>query len=165
MFAIGDMIVYGSDGVYTVSEYTKSPIDKGDLRVFYILKPLTGADGNRVITPSEGGTTPMRPVMGREEALALVEKIPEIGIITVENERSRRDVYRSVMSGGCGENMVSMIKTVRERRRVFARLKRRLSETDADFESRAKHCLYSELSVALDIPYREVEGHIIEKFQ
>lgn len=163
MFAIGDMIVYGSDGVYTVCEYTKSPIDKGDLRIFYILKPLMGADGNRVITPSEGGATAMRPVMGREEAQALIEKIPEIGIIKVENERTRRDVYRSVMTAGGGENMVSMIKTVRERRKLFAQMKRRLSETDTDFESRAKHCLYSELSVALDIPYREVESHIIDK--
>jgi CarD family transcriptional regulator len=160
MFAIGEMIVYGSEGVFTVIEYTDSPIDKNDTRVFYVLRPRMGTEGNRVITPSEGGVTPMRSVISREEAQALIEKIPEIGIVEVANERLRRETYRGVMSCGKAESMVSIIKTVKERRISFAQQKRRLSETDADFESRAKHCLYSELSVALDIPYSEVEEYI-----
>lgn len=164
MFEIGEKIVFGSEGVFTVIEYTNSPIDKGDPRVFYVLRPLTGAEGNRIITPSEGGLTAMRAVIGREEALALIDKIPEIGIIEVSNERNRRDTYRAVMAEGRPDSMVSIIKTVRERRVSFAKQKRRLSETDADFESRAKHCLYSELSVALDIPYCDVEGCLAGKF-
>ena len=165
MFAIGDRIVYGSEGVFTVTEYTSSPIDKSDTRVFYVLRPVAGVHVNIVITPSEGGVTPMRAVIGREEALALIDRMPDISLVKVENERGRRESYRTVMSKGTGESMVSIIKTVRDRRVSFASQKRRLSETDTDFESRAKHCLYSELSVALDIPYSEVDSFILERLK
>lgn len=157
MFNIGDRIVYGSEGVFCVSEYTSSPLDKTDERVFYVLRPIYLSENNLIVTPSEGGVTVMRPVMSREEAFALIERIPEIGEVTVENERGRKDAYRTVLSRCRGEDFVSIIKTVRRRRRDFLAQKRRMSETDTDFEDRAKKCLVSELAVALDLSREEAE--------
>lgn len=162
MFNIGDKIVYGSEGVFSIYEYTGSPIDKSDERVFYVLIPVHGSENNKIVAPCEGGTVSMRAVMTKDEALALVDRIPEIEEVKVEQERCRREAYRSVMSRGRGEDCVSIIKTVRRRREEFMAQKRRLSETDTDFEGRAKKCLWGELSVALDIPYAEV-GAIIEE--
>ena len=163
MFALGDKIVYGSEGVYTVSEYTKSPFDSKDERVFYLLRPLHGSASNVIVTPAEGGTTSMRNIMTRDDALALIGKIPEIAEVTVEKERLRRDVYREVLKSATGENFVSLIKTVRVRREIFFAQKRRLSEADTDFESRAKHCLFGELAVALEVSAAEAERLVLEK--
>jgi hypothetical protein len=44
-------------------------------------------------------------------------------------------------------------------------MKRRMSETDTDFEDRARKCLLSELSVALDISKQEAELLVREKLQ
>lgn len=163
MFELGDKIVYGFEGVFCVSEYTASPIDKSDERVFYILRPVMGSENNLVVTPSEGGVTPMRAIMSRDEALALIERVGEIGEVVVENERGRRDAYREVLGHCRGEDFVSLIKTVRRRRRDFLAMKRRMSETDTDFESRAKNCLYSELAVVLEITRQEAEAMVLEK--
>ena len=163
MFGIGDTIVYGFEGVFTVSEYTSSPIDKNDKRVFYILTPIFGSSGNIIVAPSEGGATSMRPVISKEEAMDFVELIPSILPVVVEKERNRRDVYKAVMNNGSCSDYVSIIKTVRCRREEVMAQKRRISETDADFEGMAKRCLYSELSVAMDLPYVEIESLIMEK--
>ena len=163
MFNIGDKLIYGYEGVFVVSEYTDSPIDKNDRRTFYVLRPVNGSTGNKILTPSEGGSVSMRAVMTGEEAEALIERIPEIGEVTVTFERGRRDAYREVMTRGSGEDFVSIIKTVRRRRVVFMAQKRRFSETDTDFESRAKNCLLSELSVSLGITYGEAERIVAEK--
>ncbi len=163
MFCVGDKIVYGCEGVFVVSEYTTSPIDKNDERVFYVLRPVFGSNGNIIVTPSEGGVTPMREVICREEAAALLERIPLIPEVTVEKERNRREVYRGVMNGCCGEACVSIIKTVRRRRAEFLAQKRRLSETDTDFEDRAMHCLFCELAVAMEISVSEAEKKFFEK--
>ncbi len=163
MFALGDKIVYGSEGVYTVSEYTHSPFDSSDARVFYLLRPLHGSASNVIVTPAEGGTTFMREIMTRDEALALIDRIPAISEVEVEKERLRRDVYREVLKKATADNFVSLIKTVRGRREVFLAQKRRLSEADTDFESRAKHCLFGELSVVLDVTVDEAERLIVEK--
>ena len=163
MFALGDQIVYGSEGVYTVSEYTRSPFDNKDERVFYLLRPLHGSASNVIVTPSEGGSTVMREIMTRDEALALIERVPEIREVEVEKERLRRDVYREVLRHATAENFVSLIKTVRARREIFFAQKRRLSEADTDFEGRAKHCLFGELSVVLDISVDDAERLVLEK--
>ena len=163
VFNIGDKIIYGTEGVFVVAEYTASPIDKNDERTFLVLRSVHGAEGNMILTPAEGGSVFMRAVMDRDVALALIDNIPHIGEVEVQNERLRRDAYRAVMSQGRGEDFVSIIKTVRRRRVDFLAQKRRLSETDTDFESRAKRCLWGELSVALDIPYGEVEAFIAER--
>ena len=105
----------------------------------------------------------MRRVMSREEAISLIDRMHEIDEVEVANERGRRDAYRAVMGGGRGEDFVSIIKTVRRRRAEFLAQKRRLSETDTDFEGRAKNCLLGELAVALDIPHAEVERFIEER--
>lgn len=163
MFKIGDNIIYGSDGVFCVTEYTASPIDKADERVFYILRPVHGFENNVIVTPSEGGMTSMRLVIGREEALSLIDRFHEIGEVEVPYERGRRDAYKNAMTRGRGEDFVSILKTVRRRRVEFMAQKRRLAETDTDFESRAKKCLYGELAVALDIPFVEVEPFIKQR--
>ena len=163
MFAVGDRVVYGYEGVFCVSEYTTSPINKNDKRVFYILRPDFGSGNSMIVTPSEGGVTPIRAVISREEAEAVIAKIGEIGEIVVEKERNRREVYREVMGRCCAESCISILKTVRTRRRDFLAQKRRLAETDTDFESRARHCLFCELAAAMDISTAEAEQMVMEK--
>ena len=163
MFAIGDSVVYGYDGVYFVSEYTTSPIDKNDPRVFYVLRPAFGSGNNRIVTPSEGGVTSIRAVISKSEAEAVIARIGEIDEVIVDKERNRREVYREVMSRCCAEACISIIKTVKTRRREFLAQKRRLAETDTDFESRARHCLFSEIATAMNITLAEAEQAVMLK--
>lgn len=163
MFGIGDKIVYGYDGVFYVSEYANSPIDKNDKRVFYVLRPAFGSASNIIVTPSEGGATSMRAVMTAEEATELIARVGEIAEVEVEKERNRREIYREVMNQCRAEDFVSIIKTVRRRRGEFIAQKRRLSETDTDFESRARHCLFCELAVSMNTTVAEAEQVILAK--
>ncbi len=163
MFEIGDKIVYGAEGVFAVSELAGSPTDKKDTRLFYILKPVFGKDTNIIYTPVEGGIIRMRPVISREEAIRLIDRLGEITEVVVEREKNRREVYRTVMKDGCAAEYVSIIKTVMARRTVFFKQKKRLPEADVEYEKRAKLCLYGELSVAMNMPYDRAEAMISER--
>jgi len=160
LFSIGDKIIYGSDGVFTVSEYASSPIDKNDTRQFYVLRPIHGPVGNIIMTPVDNDKAKIRPVMSREEALAFIDAMPSVEILTVDREKDRRDTYRKALEVASAEAMISIIKTVIRRREELAKVKKRPSESDNDYEKKAKHCLYGELSVALDIPIADVERFI-----
>ena len=160
LFSIGDKIIFGSDGVYTVSEYTTSPIDKHDTRQFYLLRPVYGHESNIIITPASNERGKLRAVMSRDDALAFIDSMPEIAILTVEREKNRRDTYRQALDVPTPTNLVSIIKTVAVRREELAKVKKRPSESDNDYEKKAKHCLYGELSIALEIPITEVERFI-----
>ena len=160
MFSIGDKIIYGSDGVFTVSEYASSPIDKHDTRQFYVLRPVYGPVGNVIMTPVDNERAKMRPVMSREEAISFVDSLPSIEVLTVEREKNRREIYRKTLELASVESLVSIIKTVQVRRIELAKVKKRPSESDNDYEKKAKHCLYGELSIALEIPVSDVERFI-----
>ena len=157
MFSIGDKIVYGSEGVFTVSEYTDSPIDKNDDRRFYVLKPIFGPEGNIIMTPVDNINVKMRAVMDREDALLFIERIPDICILTVEKEKNRRDTYREALACANCEQYVSIIKTVYARREEAIKQKKRLAESDNDYEKKAKFCLFGELSVAMELSVSEIE--------
>lgn len=160
MFSIGDYIVYGSEGVYTVTEYTSSPIDKNDTRQFYMLRPVHGPAGNVIITPVGNDKVKMRPVMSRDEALAFIDRIPQIPTLTVEREKNRREIYRQALSIASGDEFVKIIKTVTERRDELLKAKKRLSESDNDYEKKAKFCLNGELSISLGIPIDQIDEFI-----
>ena len=160
MFSIGDKIIYGSDGAYTVSDITSSPVDKSDERKFYVLRPVHGPQGNVIITPVGNENVKMRLVMSREEALAFIDTIPSVALLTVEKEKNRRNVYKEALAGASCAELVSIVKTVMARREAFTAQKKRLSESDNDYERKAKHCLCGELAIALDIPLAEVDEFI-----
>lgn len=160
MFSIGDKIIYGSDGVYVVADFTSSPFDKSDERRFYVLRPVHGPQGNVIITPVGNENVKMRAVMSRDEALAFIDKISSIPPLTVEKEKNRRNVYKEALAGASCEQLVSIVKTVMARRDAMLSHKKRLSESDNDYERKAKYCLCGELAIALDIPLEEVDEFI-----
>ena len=163
MYAIGDKIMYGSEGVFTVTEYTSSPIDKNDTRQFYVLRPVHGPVGNVIITPVGNDKVKMRAVMSRDEALTLIDRIPSIPALTIEREKNRRDVYRQAMANASTEELISIIKTVGARKEELIKTKKRISESDNDYERKAKFCLHGELSTSLEIPMDKIEEFIKER--
>lgn len=163
MFNVGDRVIYESQGVYKIIEITTSPVDKTDEGLFYVLVPVYEPECNIIITPIENKR--VREIITMERAEEIINKIPDLSPLTVENERGRRNVYKTALEGPNLEEYVRLIKTVRIRREEFAKGKKRVSETDADFEERAKHGLYSEFAEVYDIPISEVEQMIIDKIE
>ena len=163
MFNIGEVIVYGNSGVYCVCEYCKSPVDKHDTRLFYLLRPLHESASNIIMTPIDNDRVMMRNIISQDDAYELIDKIPYIDTIVVENEKYRKDKYKEAI-GKCElEEYVKIIKTIHKRREDLLKNKKRLSETDADFEKRAKYCLYSEIASVFGIRFDEVEGFITNR--
>ncbi len=163
MFDVGEQIVYGNNGVYVVSDLSRSPVDKNDTRTFYILRPVYDAPSNIVFTPVDNDRVTMRKIISREEALELIDRIPYITVLEVENERARREVYKDALSRSDLDFYVKIIKTVYTRREEVEKKRRRISETDADYERRAKYCLYSELAAVFELELSSVEEFINQR--
>ena len=155
--------MYGNNGVYTVAEYCKSPVDKNDTRTFYLLRPIYESASNIIMTPACNDRVNMRYLISKDEAYTIIDKIPYIPELTVEFERARRDVYKNALASGDLEEYVKIIKTVHTRREMVIKTRKRLSETDAEYEKRAKYCLYSEIASVFDIPFSSVEEFINQR--
>ena len=104
----------------------------------------------------------MRSLISKEEAEALLARIPEIEKVAVAVEKHRKEAYRETIREGDPEGFVKIIKTVRARRELFRRTRRRVPDLDNDFEHTAKTCLYSELSTVLGICREEIHRIVTE---
>ena len=75
MFRPGEFVVYGLTGVCRILEISRPSISVADTdRDYYVLKPLY--QEGIIYVPVDQSKTPMRPVMSKEEADALIDEIP-----------------------------------------------------------------------------------------
>ncbi len=162
MFNIGDLLFYGTNGVCRVSEICSSPFDSNDARQFYKLTPIAENSSLVIYTPVDNTQIIMRPLISKEEAEALVARIPYIEKVSVAIEKHRKENYRETIREGNPEGYVKIIKTVRARREYFKRTRRRVPDLDNDFEHTARLCLYGELSTVLGVSREEISRIVLE---
>lgn len=87
MYEIGQLIVYGNEGVCRVEEIGTPKISGVDKhREYYTLAPIYRE--GKVFTPVDSKVF-MRPVITREEALALIDRIPQMTAQVYENSNLR----------------------------------------------------------------------------
>lgn len=165
MFQIGDLLFYGTNGVCRVSEICSSPFDPTDTRSFYKLAPVSDNSSLVIYTPVNNLQVVMRPLISREEAEELLSRLSVIEKITVTIEKHRKDAYREAIRDGAPEGFVRIIKTVRARRELFKKTRRRIPDLDNDFEYTAKNCLYGELSAVLGMAREDIHRIVSESIE
>ncbi len=163
MFSIGDYMVYGTNGVCRVDAVCPSPLDKKDTRLYYALKPLRGTGQAMIYTPVENDRIPMRPIIEKNEAEAIFEKILDIPYLCVSAEKERREVYRAALVSGTVEAYIALLKTISRRRSELSEMQRRLPDFETEYDMQARRNLYTELSVALGLPFEGMEAYIRER--
>ena len=83
MFKIGDLIIYGGEGVCKVEDIGVPDIfDVTHEREYYTLSPLYRQ--GKIYTPVDTKIF-MRPVISKDEAMDLIEMMPEIDGEVCEN--------------------------------------------------------------------------------
>ena len=157
MFQAGDKIIYGSSGVCEVLEVGVPPFagkNERD-RQYYKLRPVSSTE---VIYTPVDTTVFMRPIITREEAEALIARMPEIDE-QVCNNRSitlLRQQYDSFFRSHDCETYVQMVKGIYRKGQEG----KKLGQTDQRYMKRAEDMLNGELAAALGIRPDEVPGYI-----
>lgn len=163
MFEKGAYIVYGTTGVCEVTDIKKMdmrgiPKDK----LFYVLTPYN-QKGSTVFTPVDSTKTVMREVLSKEQALELIDSMPEIEELYFANEKVREEKYKECVRSCDCEQYIRVIKTLYLRREEKLAQGKKFAATDERYLKVAEENLYSELSIALGMSKKEVQNYIEEK--
>ena len=163
MFQIDDCVYYASGGVCRVADICFAPLQGMPAdRQYYVLRSLH--DGNSVMyVPVQNENVFLRPLMKRDEAELLLRQIPSIGCIEEPNAKLLRAKYIEAMKQHDPFWWVCVIKTVRRRIRRLAATSRtqRISDTERSFAEEAKRYLRTELSLAMEVPVKEIEANLM----
>lgn len=161
MFEKGEYIIYGRSGICRIEDITHLSISGADQkRLYYVLAPLN-IKGNRVYFPVDKKDANARKVITKQEALALLDEIPEIEEIGVSNEKLREESYKQALNSGDYRQWVAVIKTLYQRRRVRVAQGKKIGATDERYLKMTEDALYGELAFVMGKNKAEMEPFII----
>ena len=92
MYELGDYIIYGNHGVCRVEDIGSLDISGVDNSIECYTS--TCFEGKHIYTPVDNDKVSMRKVITNEEALELIERIPETPLLCIENDKQRKRLTR-----------------------------------------------------------------------
>ena len=165
MYNVGQYIIYGNDGVCKVEAI--GPLDVHGVKKgvdYYTLIPLyqTG----KIYAPVDTAKF-NRPIMSREEAVALIKEIPDIPVEIYENNNPRLlgDHYQSYLKTHDGKDLLRVIRSIYIKGENATAQGRRLGQVDERNFKQAIEILHGELAVALGIEKDQVEDYIVKTLE
>ena len=165
MFNPGDYIHYGTSGLCRVEEIMKpdfSGVDRN--RLYYRLTPLEG-HGSTIYTPVDNQKVSMRRAISREDASSLIDELPHIDQLVVEDEKRAEQIFKDALSSPECRDWISLIKTLYLRRRVRTQQGKKVTATEDRYYQAALEQFHSEIGLALDIEKDDVETYITERLE
>lgn len=152
---IWDFVVYKKD-VCRVTDYKEKHIKSAD---YYELVSILDST-LKIVVPVNSGF--LRSVLSKDEAETIIDMIPSIGTIEV-NDKMIENEYKRLLHEEGYEGLIKIIKTTYLRNEDRVNNKRKISEKDDNYFNLAEKYLYSEFAVALDIPYDKVKEYVIDR--
>jgi len=157
MYQVGDLILYGKNGVCTVAEIKP---DASGTSYCYTLKPLYQTCS--ITIPADSPKVFTRPVISRDTALALIHKLPtlEAEPFQCRNLNQLRAYYMERLDCRSCEELAKLAKSLRIKQREAEAQKKKFGSVDERFLREAENLLFGELAVALGIAREEVPIYI-----
>lgn len=166
MYKKGEYVIYGNNGICQIVNIgvpVGTPMARSG-KEYYTLTPVFGS-GN-IYAPLDTKVF-MRPILTKEQAEDLIAQIPEIQGEAFEGKdvRALSEKYKGCLDTHQCEDLVKLIKTVYIKEKTMVESGKKLAKTEQEFGKLAKELLHREFSVALEVPYEEVEAYITKKVE
>lgn len=160
MFQVNDVVIYGHHGVCEITGIGKLKMPMADQeKIYYTLRPVYHKE-SAVYAPVENRKIIMRPVITKEEAEALVKRIPEIETVWIVNEKAREVQFKETLHTCDCEELVKIIKTLYERKQQRIESGKKVTVVDEKYFRQAEDKLYEELAFVLGMEKKEVGTYI-----
>ncbi len=160
MFKIGDIVVYGAQGICKIAGTEQKQIGKTSVN-YYVLKPIFNQNTS-VFVPVENAalTAKMQEILSKEQANRLAQRVININILKFVGENDKQDQYKTILASGDRERLIALIKTIRAERDTRRENGKKLNINDEQTLRKAETLFYNELAFVYDVSPDEVKNII-----
>lgn len=160
MLAVGQTVVYGTQGVCTVKELSMLKLGKTKGE-YYVLSPLDDP-GSTVYVPTanEKLMSRLHPVLSSDEADALIIEAINEPLEWIVSDNERKAVCDEIVKNGSRKQLMQLIAMLYRRREALKDQKKHFHNVDAQYLKTAERMLHGELAYALGINADEVADYI-----
>jgi CarD family transcriptional regulator len=150
MYNVGDIILYGSNGVCSITEITTKNIGGADME-YYVLKPVcTKSSTLFVPTGNEQLIAKMRYVLSSDEINEVISNIEEKPD-WIKDKNERFTFCKDVIASGNFEKLVNLIRSLRFHEKYQMKRGKHLHISDERFLKEAEKMVCDEMSLVLNI--------------
>ena len=154
MFKKGDFVVNTNNGLCEIKDVVTMNMSGTD-KEYYLLVPINEQTA-KVYVPVDLSTQRIRLAMNKDEALSLIESIPDIHETYIENEKERQRTYKEALNSRDPKRLVGIIKTLYLRRQKRLDAGKKNTAVDDRYFKLAENHLHNELAFALEIDKSEI---------
>ncbi|MBE6070491.1 MAG: CarD family transcriptional regulator [Clostridium butyricum] len=160
MFKINDYIMYGMTGVCKVTDIKEEKFIGDTKKECYVLRPIYSK--NTIIkTPVDNKRVVMRKLHSKEEAISLINGMPEKETLWIDDERERTDKFKVMLKTGECEELITLIKSIYCNKKNKKLLGKKISKSDDEIMKAAENLLNEEFATILGISPDEVTSYIL----
>lgn len=166
MYQIGDMVLYGMEGVCEITgkEHRATAGVEGD---YYVLKPVE--NGQSTVWVPAGNPQlvhKMRKLLSAQEVYQLIHQMASQPVMPWENnDRARRDHFQEILRSGDRKSLISMIRTLYLHQQELAAKGKKLHLSDEKQMKEAEKQLHEEFAHVLHIDRDQVVPFIVQEIE
>lgn len=162
MFNVDDYIMYGKTGVCKVVDITNEKFINGEKRKYYILSPIYNND-TVIKIPLDNDKVPMRKVISKGDMTALINDIPNMEILWIDDEKKRIAQFETMLKSGQCEELIKLIKSIKFSKKYARSIGKKLEEPDRDIMKEAERLLTEEFAIILNVYPNEASSYILSQ--
>lgn len=99
MYSVGQTVLYGTNGVCSITDITTKRVGKVSLE-YYVLKPICSNTSTLFVpTHNEQLVSKIRYVLSEDEIRSILDDLPECGEWN-DNKAERAEIFKKVISKG-----------------------------------------------------------------
>lgn len=162
MFNVDDYIMYGMTGVCKVVDITNEKFINGEKRKYYVLNPIYNND-TTIKVPLDNDKIPMRKVISKGDMTSLINDIPNMEILWIDDEKKRMAQFETMLKSGQCEELIKLIRNIKFSKKYAGANGKKLYKSDRDIMKEAKRLLTEEVAIILNIYPNEANSYILSQ--
>lgn len=164
MCQLGDKVIHVNGGVFVVEEIKIMNYGYGDVK-YICLKPYFIDTVNKTLTiyvPYDKKDELIRPIMSKQDALQVIEKIKNIQPIWYQESKVRKEKFAELLNSHDIDNICVIVKSLYTKQLELQENNKSLNLMDYDYLRKLKKGIEEELAISLNVPIDEI-GDVITK--
>ncbi len=162
MYNINDAVLYGVNGICTISDIEEKTINK-EKKQYYVLKPVYNKASTLFVPmDSEPLMAKMKKLLSKSEIYELIDNIKDEEINWIDNEQERNRRYTEILKSGDRREIMKMIRALYNHRQKIKETGRKFHVADEKIMRSAEGILHEEFAYVLDIKREQVTDFIVE---
>lgn len=163
MFCVGDIVIYGAQGLCKVDGIGPLPMKFADKKKQYYTLHTCKQPSMTIYAPVDNQTVIMRQPLTKAQAESLIAEMPQFEIVQIMDSKERENRCREALQTCDCREIAKMLKGLYGRHESRVQSGKRDTALDEKYFRQAQEQLYSELAYALGVEKDMIPDYIANR--